>query len=183
MMMTNLNDVQLLALVKQDNRQAFSLLVDRYSAPLFRFVRKRIPSNEDAQDIIQEVFASLWKRRLSLEITDSLSPYLFMAAKYESIDHLVRRQKEITRQSMLLQQPQTEAWYADNLEETLLAKELSQLIDHEVEKMPTTMKNAFTMSRKEAMSIKEIALELTLSEQTVKNNITLAVSRLRLKFK
>ncbi|QBQ40199.1 sigma-70 family RNA polymerase sigma factor [Sphingobacterium psychroaquaticum] len=181
--MTNLNDVQLLALVKEDNRQAFSIVVDRYSAILYRFVRKRITSNEDAQDIIQEVFASLWNRRLHIEITESLYPYLFKAAKYETIDHLIKQQKEITRLSTLFAPPHNDTLCADNLEDTLLAKELAQLIDYEVDKMPQTMKSAFTMSRKDAKSIKEIARELALSEQTVKNNITLAVSRLRLKFK
>ncbi|SFS46590.1 RNA polymerase sigma factor, sigma-70 family [Sphingobacterium wenxiniae] len=68
-------------------------------------------------------------------------------------------------------------------EEHLIAKELSQLIDQEVDRMPPTMRNVFTMSRNQAMTIKDISLELSLSEQTVKNNISLALNKLKSKFK
>jgi RNA polymerase sigma-70 factor (ECF subfamily) len=49
--------------------------------------------------------------------------------------------------------------------------------------MPSTMRSAFSLSRKESMSIKDIATELALSEQTVKNNISLALGWLKLRFK
>lgn len=68
-------------------------------------------------------------------------------------------------------------------EDDLMAKELAQLIEQEVEEMPSTMKNVFTLSRHHALSIKDIALQLSLSEQTVKNNISLAINRLCMKFK
>jgi len=64
-----------------------------------------------------------------------------------------------------------------------MAKELAVLIDTEIEKMPTTMKSAFSLSRKESMSIKDISSELAISEQTVKNNISLALGWLKLRFK
>jgi RNA polymerase sigma-70 factor (ECF subfamily) len=64
-----------------------------------------------------------------------------------------------------------------------LAKELAVLIEQEIDKMPSTMRSAFSLSRKESMSIKDIATELALSEQTVKNNISLALGWLKLRFK
>jgi RNA polymerase sigma-70 factor (ECF subfamily) len=64
-----------------------------------------------------------------------------------------------------------------------MAKELDSLIFKEVNKMPATMKAVFELSRNNKMTIKDIAKNLTISEQTVKNNISLALHRLRLKFK
>jgi RNA polymerase sigma-70 factor (ECF subfamily) len=57
------------------------------------------------------------------------------------------------------------------------------MLDNEISKMPTTMQSAFNLSRVEGLSIKEIAFRLSISEQTVKNNISLALSRLKLKAK
>jgi RNA polymerase sigma-70 factor (ECF subfamily) len=64
-----------------------------------------------------------------------------------------------------------------------MVKELSFMLDNEISKMPTTMQSAFNLSRVEGLSIKEIAFRLSISEQTVKNNISLALSRLKLKAK
>ena len=66
---------------------------------------------------------------------------------------------------------------------SLLTKELEQLIYDEVNKFPKNVKLVFQKSRNEYKSIKEIATEMSLSEQTVKNNISIALHRLRLKFK
>lgn len=89
--MNNVSDIQLLAHIREDNRLAFTELVNRYSPVLFRFVYKRTSCIEDTQDILQNVFASLWKRRMSVNVADSLYPYLFKAAKYEVIDWTVKK--------------------------------------------------------------------------------------------
>ena len=63
-----LKDIELLDHIRGDNRLAFAEIVNRYSATLFRFVNKRISNPEDTQDILQEIFASLWKRRAEIHI-------------------------------------------------------------------------------------------------------------------
>jgi|SRR5690606_24815807 len=180
--MNNVSDIQLLAHIREDNRLAFTELVNRYSPVLFRFVYKRTSCIEDTQDILQNVFASLWKRRMSVNVADSLYPYLFKAAKYEVIDWTVKKQKIIERSALLIE-THASLSFMHSGEDDLMAKELAQLIEQEVEEMPSTMKNVFTLSRHHALSIKDIALQLSLSEQTVKNNISLAINRLCMKFK
>lgn len=180
--MNNVHDIQLLEHIRADNRSAFTELVNRYTPILFRFIYKRTSSTEDTQDILQNVFASLWRRRMSIYVEDSLYPYLFKAAKYEIIDLMVKRQQYIERSAVLLAREVT-ASFVYSGEDDFIAKELDDLIDQEVAGMPATMKNAFTLSRRHALSIKDIASELSLSEQTVKNNISLALNKLRMKFK
>ncbi|MDF2516792.1 MAG: hypothetical protein K0R59_2088 [Sphingobacterium sp.] len=180
--MEQLDDTELFTRIQADDRYAFSELVNRYSDILFRFIQRRVSCIEDSEDILQEVFVSLWNQRLHITIAYSLYPYLFQTAKYKIIDWTINEQKKIVRAEKLLANFQEEST-SPTSEEELLAKELAQLIDTEIEKMPTTMKSAFSLSRKEAMSIKDIASELALSEQTVKNNISLALGWLRLRFK
>ena len=179
--MEQLDDTELFAGIQANDRHAFSELVNRYSAILFRFIQRRVSCVEDSEDILQEVFVSLWNNRHKINIEYSLYPYLFKTAKYKIIDWTIQEQRKVARAEVLLQTYQTQS--TTTSEEELLAKELSVLIEQEIDKMPTTMKSAFSLSRKESMSIKDIATELALSEQTVKNNISLALGWLKLRFK
>ncbi|MCS4227049.1 RNA polymerase sigma factor [Sphingobacterium sp. BIGb0165] len=181
--MRDLSDKELFDIVREGNTQAFSVLFDRYADILLSFVLKRIGSITDAEDILQEVFTSLWNRRYKIEIEESIYPYLFKAAKYEVIDWMARDQKRISYFERLVFPLTNEPVGASNSDEKLMVKELSFLLDNEVAKMPSTMQSAFNLSRIEGLSIKEIAFRLSISEQTVKNNISLALSRLKLKAK
>ncbi|MFD1768798.1 RNA polymerase sigma factor [Sphingobacterium suaedae] len=180
--MNDLSDRELLVEIQQDNRLAFRELVDRYADLLFNFVNSRIQNTADAEDILQDIFASFWSRRNRITVDDTLYPYLFKAARYETIDWIAKHNKHLSSLASLLE---TGAWSnaLNSCEEEFLAKELAQLIEKEVDAMPTTMKSVFRMSRNSTMSIKDIAVELALSEQTVKNNITLALNKLKVRFK
>ncbi|MDF2476399.1 MAG: hypothetical protein K0S24_1882 [Sphingobacterium sp.] len=180
--MKQLDDTELFTRIQADDRYAFSELVNRYSEILFRFIQRRVSCTEDSEDILQEVFVSLWNQRHKITITLSLYPYLFKTAKYKIIDWTVNEQKKVFRAEKLHASLQ-ETFISPTSEEELLAKELAILIDTEIDKMPITMKSAFSLSRKESMSIKDIASELAISEQTVKNNISLALGWLKLRFK
>ncbi|MNL57723.1 RNA polymerase sigma factor [compost metagenome] len=68
-------------------------------------------------------------------------------------------------------------------EDELIAKELARLLENEMSRMPDTMRSVFRLSRSEDMSIKDIANQLSLSEQTVKNNVSMALNRLKFKLK
>ncbi len=181
--MKELSDKDLFYLVKESNTQAFSVLFDRYGHILLNFIFKRIGSVTDSEDILQDVFASFWNRRDKIEVEDSIYPYLFKAAKYEVIDWMTQDQKRITHFERLVFPLEHEPVGASNSDEKLMVKELAFLLDNEIAKMPTTMRSAFNLSRVEGLSIKEIAFRLSISEQTVKNNISLALSRLKLKTK
>lgn len=180
--MEQLDDTDLFTRIQADDRYAFSELVNRYSEILFRFIQRRVSCSEDSEDILQEVFVSLWNQRHKITIEISLYPYLFKAAKYKIIDWTINQQKKVIHSEKLLVSFQEEL-ISHTAEDELLAKELAILIDTEIDKMPTTMKSAFSLSRKESMSIKDIASELAISEQTVKNNISLALGWLKLRFK
>ena len=181
-LMKQLDDTELFTRIQADDRYAFSELVNRYSEILFRFIRRRITCIEDSEDILQEVFVSLWNQRHKITIERSLYPYLFKTAKYKIIDWTIHEQKKIIRAEILLGSVQ-ETLISHTSEEELLAKELAILIETEIDKMPVTMKSAFSLSRKESMSIKDIASELAISEQTAKNNISLALGWLKLRLK
>lgn len=176
------SDSELFEELKMDNKMAFSILFDRYSDILFRFIQKRIESIPDVEDIIQEVFISMWNRRSKIEVGDSIYPYLFKAAKYEMIDWLIKSEKR-NRHLDYLEINKDQYLIGTTSEDELIAKELARLLENEMSLMPDTMRSVFRLSRSEDMSIKDIANQLSLSEQTVKNNVSMALNRLKFKLK
>jgi DNA-directed RNA polymerase specialized sigma24 family protein len=76
----NFSDEALLLLMQNDNESALATLVNRYRQQFYRQIFRRLGSEEDSKDILQEIYLSLWNNRKSILIRDSLLPYLSRAA-------------------------------------------------------------------------------------------------------
>lgn len=178
--MKNLPDADLFGLVQQDNERAFSILFDRYKAFTFRHIYKRMDSEYEASETLQNIFLSLWKNRSSIVVEDSLAPYLLGAARNCIFEFYANNHKKLRRQNLLLGKEELVEY---PVEDYIIVEEVEMQLKRELEKMPITMKKAFELSRNENLPVKEIAAILKVSEQTVKNNLTMALHRLRGKFK
>lgn len=154
---------------------AFQHIFDRYWQPLFSFVNRTIDDEDQTKDILQNTFLELWKKKENLVIQDSIMPYLVKIAKNDVISLFRRDKVRLAGDEILIGNLQR----VTNPDELIIANELQQAIDTELVKMPSNMRQCFQLSRYENMSIREIASELMLSEQTVKNNISEALRRLR----
>lgn len=175
------SDSSLVELVKKDDHVAYTALVDRYWEDLYRHIWSKIKNTDDAKDIVQDIFLGLWKNRVTLSADDrgSLAPYLFRAAKYNIINYFSRPSITIADETALNLAVNTVS--ATQADDQMLIKELQQLVDSEVDRLPDRLKLPYQLSRDQELSIKEIALKLSLSEQTVKNNITSALNAIRFK--
>jgi RNA polymerase sigma factor (sigma-70 family) len=177
-MLNNLNDAELLSLVKRDDEKAFETLVYRYNVTLYKFIYARIREEHDTKDILQELFISFWKNRQTIITQDKILSYLTRAAYYAVIDWQIQHKKILARQTVLLEKDEPTTF---PVEAQLISLELKSEVDTIVSKMNDTMRKVFVSSRWESKSIREIAVEHGLSEQTVKNYISLALKRIRLK--
>ena len=162
----------LLQAIRQGDAAAFKLLYDRYWQRLYVKACQRVEKSE-AKDIVQEVMTTLWRRRNDVFTFEDgeIGRYLFTAVKYRVISHYAYGAAEI-RNTELFDLP---AAYANPLE----AKEFSEFIESEIRQLPPRMQEIFRLSREEELSIGDIARRLNLSEQTVKNQLTEALRRLR----
>lgn len=177
--MKKLADNDLLELVKKDNHIAFAELVNRYWEGLYRHVCKKIKNREEAQDIIQDIFLGLWKNRLTVtcDTQNSLSSYVYKSAKYASINYFSRPGITITGAHLLEQVLSFPS--AQKTDDDVLYKELNHVVDAELNGLPDRLLLPYKLSRDQHMSIKEIATSLSVSEQTVKNNISAVLYRIR----
>lgn len=161
----------------QDHRGAFNEIYERYWLQLYTSACKKLRSTDDAKDIIQDLFVSLWLKRHSLVITTRLSSYLFTAVKYRIINHI---ESNIVKGDYLRMLSQAAAQYDNSTHDIVMSRDLERQIDFGIEKLSPKMKMVFQLSRRENLSVNEIADRLNISEQTVKNQITKAMKILRL---
>jgi len=168
----------LLNLLKEDNREAFDVIYMRYWEQLYFYLVKAIRDTAEAEDILQEVFVSLWKRRGNLHHIDSLYTYLYSCVRYGGFRYIRQEmKKDRFHQSW-------QALFTDReelLERQLAANELALLVNREIDNLPLKMREVFLLSRKEDLSYKEIAHKLNISDKTVKKQISNALKYLHLK--
>ena len=170
------SDRELAKEIRSGSENAFETVFSRYWKPLYAFVFRLINDEDLTKDILQNTFLEIWKRKESLFATDSLMPLLVKIAKNEVITLFRRDKVRLAGDEILIRNLQQIA----SAEEHLIATELQDEIDRELTKMPLNMRQCFHLSKYENRSVKEIAAELMLSEQTVKNNISEALKRLKL---
>ncbi len=173
-----LADHELLVLLKEGNKGAFDAIYTKYWERLYFYLIKAIKDSDEAEDILQEVFYSLWKRRYTLENIESLCAYLFSCVRYSGIKYIRNNVKKNNYR---------ESWNHffceedDLLEQQYAAKELSAMLYNEIDKLPPKMREVFVLSRKDEFSYKEIAQKLNISDKTVKKQISNALKHLHLK--
>ncbi|HEU4634491.1 MAG TPA: sigma-70 family RNA polymerase sigma factor [Flavisolibacter sp.] len=173
-MLEKLSDKALL--VADDEHAAFRVLYERYWEPLYKKGFCRLGNSADAQDAVQEVFISLWRNRATIVFEQTLSPYLFTALKYSILKQVYRK----TKKGLLVPLSAEELEHTSvDTEELLQYRELQAVIETEVASLPGRMREIYRLSRMENLQIAEIAGQLNLSEQTVKNTLSTALKRLR----
>ena len=173
------SDQHLLLLIQEGNHPAFTTLVNRYWDEIFSYTKSRIRHAADAQDIVQDIFISCWNNRLHLHTgkNDRFNSYLYQAARYAIIDYFSRPGVTIYNETLL--ETLIDSQIDNMTENRLQVKELEYHIQQEVNKLPERLKVPYILSREGNLSLKDIAKEMSLSEQTVKNNITKALGILR----
>lgn len=173
-----MSDQALFIRIQNEDERAFAILLDRYSNPLYQLIYRRTRDDDDTKDILQDIFISFWKNKANIVIQESVYPYLCRAAKYAVIDLAVKNQRIVAYQHLLAK---TEEPMAHSHEQAVIAVELKQQLDAEVSRMPDTMRQVFKMSKEEHLPARDIAALLQISEQTVRNNLTMALKRLKLR--
>jgi len=176
MNMTILTDSELLSRIRQDDAHAFKALYLRLWESLFVFAVKRLGSEADAEDVVQDVFASLWARRHSIEIKDSFEGYLFSAVRYKVIDQVAAMLRNPLKLDFV---NETLLPAVNSASDSLLSKELTHFLDQEIQSLPEKMREIYQMYIEEHRSVAEIAKKLSLSEQTVRNQLGIARGRLK----
>lgn len=172
-------DRDLLHAMRLDDEKAFSELFRRYWRKVHAMAFCRVRSKVVTEEIVQDLFISLWDKRATQSI-NHLSSYLFLAVKFKALNHI---------DSKLVQEkywnyyknfiPQKE----DATDIAVEYNDLMDAIEQGMEHLPEKSKKVFRLNRLEGHSIPEIANLLNLSEKAIQYHLTQSVKRLRVHLK
>lgn len=168
-------DLELMAAVKTGDHLAFAEIYDRYWDKLFYVAARKLDQLEDAEEVVQNIFISLWNRRLTLEISSTLSSYLSVSIKYRVIKVLEkqyhqRKYADTLKKNGLLD---------DSTQEWLEFMELKDQLEQLMLELPNKCQLVYRMSREQGFSQKEIAGKLDISEKTVEAHLGKATKTIR----
>jgi len=177
--MTKYTDQELINSLQKGNEQAMDVLFRRHYSFICRTVYRILKDNNLAEDIAQEVFFGIWKKREQLNISTSVQAYLKRAAINKSLnfirDQKVKFDDEEKMPVLTSRQSSTQ--------QQLEADDLQKMIDQAIDALPEKCRLVFTLSRFEEMTYQEIATELNISIKTVENQISKALKYLRVALK
>lgn len=169
-------DTMFMEKLKADNSEAFETVYNTYAPQLINYCAARLSSLEESRDLVHDVFVSFYERRATLDVHVSIRTYLFAALKYRMIDHIRKNTHRKYYKEMVLSMNQ-------ETEETVLEQtvynNLNCIMDQEVSRLPVRVRETFILSRRHHLSVTEIAAEMKVSEQTVKNQLSTALKKLR----
>lgn len=143
---------------------------------LYYICYNRLGDTEQSMDIVQNVFRSVWERRHELTIDDDFEKYLVKAVKLQLLNHF---RNEATKEKNLAEFQHRQQTITDNVEAQFEYKVLCQKVKSLVDKLPERCQVVYKMSRERGMNNKEISHELLITEKTVENQLTKALSFLR----
>ncbi len=173
------SDEQLTKLLQAGDESAYTELYNRYWALLFKHACRMLRDEDDATDVVQEVFTTLWTKAPSLTYSHSISAFLYAATRNKVLDIIDKRKVRSTYIESLQQFVEKGEYVTDNI---ILEKELSNRIEKEIENLPKKMRDTFLLSKKNNLSHREIAKITETSEATVKKQIYNAMKILKPKF-
>ncbi|WP_158829565.1 RNA polymerase sigma factor [Mucilaginibacter lacusdianchii] len=174
----NLDDKELLKLLNEGSYEAFTTLYFRYAETLVRFTNDKLKDPDETKDIIHDIFLKIWTERSKLKIDGNFKAYIYTTARNKITDtyrkRLVRGFYDAELAS--IQEPASES-----LDTAFDAKELHHAIISRLDELPPRTKEIFKLSRFDNLSIPQIASRLNISEQTIKNQLSIALTYLRKK--
>lgn len=175
-----MEEIQLILKLRMSDESAFNKIYNTYWQNLYCHCYRKIKSREAAEEIVHDVFADLWTRRHSLEITISLAAYLFQAASYSAFKYLKKLKDKEQFVNEMAEVMRDELHAAGH---PIEFTELNQLLISSMSLLPNRCRTIFEMSRFKQLSHREISEELEISVKTVENQITKALLILRTSLK
>ncbi|HWV31695.1 MAG TPA: RNA polymerase sigma-70 factor [Dyadobacter sp.] len=175
--MKNASDSQIFGMiVSEGSLPAFAELFERYWQRLYVKAYARLENADDAKDCVQDVFITIWTKREGLTMPVSVSGYLQAAVKNRVFNIFHAR---LTDQRHMIAYAYETQCHEEPDAHSMSFEELALLIEREVSCMPEQMRKIYLLSREQQMSGVQIAEHLALSPQTVRNQISNALKRIR----
>lgn len=161
--------------MRRDSQKAFETIFERYSKELYAYSQQFTKSAEEAEEIVHDVFLCLWKNRQQLKSVESLRPLLFKMAKFRLINAFRARVGVPAFDEYVELKDQRPA--DDHL--PMEYEETMSQIKHNLNLLPRQQRVIIEMAKFDELTPAEIAKQLGISVQTVRNQLSTGLKKLR----
>lgn len=168
-------DIELFEYIQSHDSKGLDELFRRYAPQLHRFAFQIVQNDEDAKELVSDLFLQLWLKGSKIQIRTQVKAYLYTALRNLCLNHL--------RQNSLPTDDLTEAENDPSLstggtDRLLTETDASKLVESILSKLPPQRRIVFQMQRIDGLSYQEIAAILSISEHTVHRHMVAAVKQL-----
>jgi len=166
---------------KRNSESALEDLYRHYFDKLMRYISIYIKSEQTAEEIISDVFFTIWQNRKSLVEIKNFNAYIYTISRNRFIDYLRVKKKDFKQ----LNEISVDIYFRTDTtpEDDMISKELTKTLDDAINSLPNQCKIAFKLIREDNMKYKDAADLLNISVKTLEAHITKAIKELRLALK
>lgn len=168
----DINDADLIRRIKNSEANGLKILYEKYFSSLCFFSNQYLRNTDLAEEAVSDVFLNIWLKRGKIEIKNSIKSYLYTSVRNQSLNYLKQNKihlEDIETAELEKSFPEYEADHLVNY------SELKEEIDSLIRQLPKKREMIFRMNRIDGLSYKEIAEILSISVNTVQNQMVSAV--------
>jgi RNA polymerase sigma-70 factor (family 1) len=162
--------------LKQGDSEAFDDLFKKYSQRLYSFSLKYLKSEEEAEEVVQEVFLYIWEKRDGLKPDQSFNSYIFAIAYNIIRKYFIRKNRENAYKDEQLYIFLNDG---NNLDQIIDYRFLLEKVESIINLLPARRKEIFIKRKYEGLAIKQIADDLGISPNTVENQLASAQKQIQ----
>jgi RNA polymerase sigma-70 factor (family 1) len=168
---------EILRRLSEGDESAFRDIYNRYWKSVYKTADRYLQDKDLAQDIVQEVFASLWQKRESFGHVENLESYLVVVTQNFTYKQIKKSIAESRNYKIYLSGIDPES--NNNIEDALLSKQYETLLQQAIDLLPPQQRQVFLLAREEGLTHEAIATRLNISQGTVKNHMVRALGTIR----
>lgn len=172
----DLSSQQVFNTLREGDITAFEMIFKTYYQPLCNYAYSFVQDRDEAEEIVQATFLSVWEKRENLTIHTGVKPYLYAMVRNAALN--IIKHEKIKQQHATVELAVAEK-SAESVTHTVMASELEGRIHKALNKLPEQCRLVFKLSRFEELKYAEIAEQLNISVKTVENQMGKALKIMR----
>ena len=171
-----LSESETVEVLQQEDTVVFERIFKNYYESLCNYANSFTSDMDEAEEVVQTTFITLWEKRNHIDIHTSVKSYLYQAVRNQCLNKIKHDQVKQTHFEYIT--------YQNNIEspdgyQNMIGKELNEMINVSINSLPPQCRTVFMLSRFENYSYAEIAKELNLSVKTIENHMGKALRIMR----